>query len=143
VPLFLPLRFISMNLMSQTKVCASFIQICGWRALHCNSLLIFVARRTSSQHRSSRGWTYRSFYTYNHTPLDGSTKEVIFVSANSASCPIASSPSTMRYCVMSLPLNFMMFFREKCIYRNIMVYMILGIIVLLLLWTRNCTQYPM
>jgi hypothetical protein len=36
-----------------------------------------VARRTSSQHRSSSGWPCRQHHTHNPTPLDGSAKEAI------------------------------------------------------------------
>jgi hypothetical protein len=48
-------------------------------------------------------------------------------------CPTTSSPSKMRYCVMFLPLNFVMFFWANLIYGNIMLYMSLGLTVLLLL----------
>jgi hypothetical protein len=39
-----------------------------------------VARRTSSQQRSSSGWPCRQCRTHNPTPLDGSTKEAISIS---------------------------------------------------------------
>jgi hypothetical protein len=77
-----------------------------------------------------------------HTPSDGSTKGAISTSANNVTCPTTSSPSKMRYCVMSPPLKFVMFFWANLIYGNIMLYMSLGLIVLLLLWTGNCTGYP-
>jgi hypothetical protein len=80
-------------------------------------------------------------YTYNHTPSNGSVKEAIFTSTNNATYPTTSSPSKMRYCVMSLPLKFVMLFWVNLIYRNIMMYMILGLAVLLFLWTGNCTGY--
>jgi hypothetical protein len=64
------------------------------------------------------------------------------VSQQCVACPTTSSPSKMRYCVMFLPLKFVMFFWANLIYGNIMLYMSLGLIVLLLLWTGNCTGYP-
>jgi hypothetical protein len=92
-----------------------------------------VARRTSSQQRSSSGWPCHKCCTHNPTPLDGSTKEAISVSANSVDCHTTSSPSKMRYCVMFLLSKFVMFFWANLIYGNIMLYMSLGLVVLLLL----------
>jgi hypothetical protein len=63
-------------------------------------------------------------------------------STNNVACPMTSSPSKMRYCVMFLPLKFVMFFWANLIYGNVMLYMSLGLTVLLLLWTGNCTGYP-
>jgi hypothetical protein len=65
--------------------------------------------------------------------IDGSIKEVIFASANSVACRTTSSHSKMRYCVMFLPLKFVMFFWANLIYGNVMLYMSLGLAVLLLL----------
>jgi hypothetical protein len=45
-----------------------------------------VARRTSSQQRSSSGWPCQQRCTHNPTPLDGSAKEAISASANSVDC---------------------------------------------------------
>jgi hypothetical protein len=92
-----------------------------------------VARRTSSQQRSSSGWPCQQCRTHNPTPLDGSAKEAISASANSVDCRMASSPSKMRYCVMFLLLKFVMFFWANLIYGNVMLYMSLGLVVLLLL----------
>ena len=92
--------------------------------------------------RSSSDWPCRQHRTHNPTPLDGSAKEVIYASANSVDCRTASSPSKMRYCVMLLLLNFVMFFWANLIYGNVMLYMSLGLVVLLLLWTRNYIGYP-
>jgi hypothetical protein len=43
---------------------------------------------------------------------------------------------------MFLPLNYVILFLENLIYGNFMLYMSLGIVVLLLIWTGNCTGYP-
>jgi hypothetical protein len=42
--------------------------------------------------------------------IAGFTKEEIFVSTNNVIFPMTSSPSKMRYCVIFLPLKFVMFF---------------------------------
>jgi hypothetical protein len=47
---------------------------------------------------------------HNPTPSAGFAKEEIFVSSNSVVCPTTSSLSKMRYCVIFLPLKFVMFF---------------------------------
>jgi hypothetical protein len=44
------------------------------------------------------------------TPSTGFTKEEISVSANNVICPMTSSLSKMRYCVIFLPLKFVMLF---------------------------------
>jgi hypothetical protein len=103
------------------------------KAPRCTSSLIAVAKRTSSQQRSSSGWPCRKHHTHNPTPLDGSTKEAISASANSVDCHTTSSPSKTRYCVMFLLSKFVMFFWAKLIYGNVMLYMSLGLLVLLLL----------
>jgi hypothetical protein len=108
----------------------------------CTSPLIVLTRRTSYQQRSSRGWPCRQHHTHNPTPLDGSAKESISVSANSDDYCTTSSPSKMRYYVMLLLSKFVMLFWANLIYGNAMLYMSLGLVVLLLLWTRNCTGYP-
>jgi hypothetical protein len=92
-----------------------------------------VARRTSSQQRSSSDWPCQQRHTHNPTPLDGSTKEAIFASANSVDYRTTSSPSKTRYCVMLLLSKFVMFFWANLIYGNVMFYMSLGLVVLLLL----------
>jgi hypothetical protein len=92
-----------------------------------------VARRTSSQQRSSSGWPYQQHHTHNPTPLDGSAKEAISASANNVDYHMTSSPSKMRYCVMFLLSKFVMLFWANLIYGNIMLYMSLGLVVLLLL----------
>jgi len=141
VPLFLPPRYISMKLMSKRKESASFTNICGWWVLHCTSLLIAISRRTSSEWILSSIFPYRQHCTHNHTTLDESTKEVIFVSTNNVVYPTTTSPSNIRYCVMFLPLKFVILFWDKIIYGNVILYMNLGLTVLLLLWTWNCTRY--
>jgi hypothetical protein len=50
--------------------------------------------------RSSSSCIFRQHHTRNHTTLYGFTKDEIFVSASSVTCPMTSSPSRMRYCVM-------------------------------------------
>jgi hypothetical protein len=97
------------------------------------SSLIAVARRTSSQQRSSGGWPYRQRRTHIPTPLDGSAKEAISMSTNSVDCHTTSSPSKTRYCVMFLLSKFVMLFWANLIYGNVMLYMSLGLVVLLLL----------
>jgi hypothetical protein len=57
-------------------------------------------RRTSSQQRSSSNWIFQQHHTHNHTTSDGFTRDEIFMSANSVTCHMTSSPSRMRYCVM-------------------------------------------
>jgi hypothetical protein len=47
----------------------------------------------------------------------------------------------IRYCVLFLPLKFVIFFWTNLIYGNVMLYMILGLTVLLLIWMGNCTGY--
>ena len=131
VPPFLPPRSSLVNLMSQRKESVSFIHRCGWKAPHCTSSLIVVARRTSSQKISSSSWSCRQRCTHNPTTLDGSAKEVISTSANSVDYRTTSSPSKTRYCVMLLLSKFVMFFWANLIYGNIMLYMSLGLVVLL------------
>jgi hypothetical protein len=103
------------------------------KAPRYTSSLIALTRRNSSQQSSSSGFPCQQCRTHNPTPLDGSAKEVISASANSVYCRTASNPSKMRYCVMFLLSNFVMFFWANLIYRNVMLYMSLGLIVLLLL----------
>jgi hypothetical protein len=67
------------------------------------------------------------------TPSDGSIKEEIFASVNNATCRTISSHSKMRYCVIFLPLKFVMFFWANLIYGNVTLYMSLGLTMLLLL----------
>jgi hypothetical protein len=129
----LPPRSIPVNRTSQRKASAFFIHICGRRVSHCNSSLIEVAIRTSSQQRSPSGCPCRKFHIHIPRILDGSTKEAISMLAKSASYRTTSSPSKMRYCVMFPLLNFLMFFWANRIYRNIMLYMSLCLTVLLLL----------
>jgi hypothetical protein len=50
-------------------------------------------------------------------------------------CPMASSPSKMRYFVMSILLKFVVFFWANLIYGNVILYMSLDLAVLLLLRT--------
>jgi len=140
-PLLLPPRSIPVNLMNQRKASVSFIHRCGWGVLHYTSSVIVVSRRTSSQRRSSNGYIFQQNYTHSCTPLDGSANGAIFMSANSVTYPTASSPSNMRYCVMSPPLKFLMLFWANLIYGNVMLYMSLGLVVLLLLWIGNCIRY--
>jgi hypothetical protein len=143
VPLFLPPSSSLMNQTIHKKASTFSIRRCGKKVPHCTSSLIAVARRTSSQWRSSSGWTYRKCCTRIPTPLDGSAKEAISVSSNSVNCHMASIPSKTRYCVMFLLLKFVMFFWANLIYGNAMLYMSLGLVVLLLLRTRNCTGSPL
>ena len=130
-----PLLPPSSSLVNQTsqKESASSIHRCGYKAPHCSSLLIAVARRTSSQRRSSSGWPWHQRRTHNPTPLDGSAKEAISASANSVDYHMASSLSKTRYCVMLPLLKFVMFFWTNHIYENAILYMILSLKVLLLL----------
>jgi len=79
------------------------------RVLHCISLSIVGVKRTSSQQSSLSGWACWQHHTCSHTPLGGSTKGKIFASVNRVACPIASSPSQTRYCVILILLNFVIF----------------------------------
>jgi len=54
---------------------------------------------------------------------------------------MASNHSRMMYCVVLLPLKFVILFWDKCIYGKIMLYMSLGLAVVLLLWAENCIGY--
>jgi hypothetical protein len=72
------------------------------------SLSIEVVRRNSFQKRSSSSWTGQRNCTCNPKPSIGFSKEEIFVSANNAFFPMTSSLSNMRYCVIFLPLKFVM-----------------------------------
>jgi hypothetical protein len=76
---------------------------------------------------------WQQHHTHNPTPLEGSAKEAISVSANSVDCRTTSIPSKTRYCVMFLLSKFVMLFWANLIYGNVMLYMSLGLIVLLLL----------
>jgi hypothetical protein len=80
--------------------------------------------------------------TCNPTPLDGSAKEAISVSANSVACRMTSSPSKMRYCVMFLLSKFVMLFWANLIYGNIMLYMSLGLVVVIITLNRKLYRIP-
>lgn len=60
---------------------------------------------------------------HNHTPSCGSTKGKITTSINGATFPTTSSLSQMRYCVMLIPLNFVMFYLENNTCGSIMLCM--------------------
>jgi hypothetical protein len=70
---------------------------------------------------------------HSHTISGGSTKDEISVSTNSVSFPMESSPSSMRYCVIFPHLNFVIFFYDRHICGNVMLYMIIDLVVSLLL----------
>jgi hypothetical protein len=133
VPSLLPPSSSLVNQMSQKKENASSIHRCEEKATHCTSSWIAVARRNSSQQRLSSDLPCQQHRTHNPTPLDGSTKEAIYASANSVDCRTTSRPSKTRYCVMLFLSKFVMFFWANIIYGNIMLYMSLGLVVLLLL----------
>jgi hypothetical protein len=133
VPSLLPPSSSLVNQTSQKKENTSSIHRCGEKETHCTSSWIAVAKRNSSQQRSSSDLPCRQHRTHNPTPLDGSTKEAIYASSNSVDYSTTSRPSKMRYCVMFLLSKFVMFFWANIVYGNIMLYMSLGHVVLLLL----------
>jgi hypothetical protein len=61
-----------------------------------HSLLIMVARKSSSQLSSSNSWGCQQHHTYSHTTSSGFTRDNISMSTSSVSYPMASIPSRMR-----------------------------------------------
>jgi len=137
----LPPSSSSINQTSQRKATTFFIHKCGWKVPCYTSSLIVVDKRTSTQYRLLSDSPCQQRRTRNPTPLDGSSKEVTYTSTNNVACHTISSYSKMRYCVIFPLSKFVMLFWAIHIYGNTMLYMILGLVVLLLLRTRNCTWY--
>jgi hypothetical protein len=78
------------------------------------ALLHFIVNSTSQNNLISaeviKRLDLQRHRTHNPTPSVGFTKDEISVSYNSVICPTTSSRSKMRYCVILLPLKFVMFF---------------------------------